>query len=816
MEGDLEEALTAAIEGLPQKTEAERIVARICQEVHTPAHLKRHTHAPASSSTSLRLLEGEPRGLHLEVLKAALADHETGEEWIDYSVERFRKHALPATIIQKYDLLSHEEVLQLLLSGMLQDCYEGQHYTWVEYAGIGLSSVVEALENLPRGGTLSPSLRGCLENICNSLGSDNAVAAKFAARVQQLCDPREAARPFPPGKFASAFFTHIDSFPEPSRTCWTNLGQVAARSGRKAQPSRKWLTDAENVLEPIEAGEFVSEVTSWLDWRQTERSFDLSLDVLKGLIRMIPMVGGREPVGPLGRFCERYYKKAGPRSAELGLAALRSLFDLRADPSAVAELLRLKTVVRHKPGLNAINQIIGSVAQERNLSIGELEEQLLPNYGLTADSRLELELGEASATLTLSAVSTTTVWLNRAGKQVKSPPAEVKRNFKDELAAFKQQAKTIDKARKNQALRLERSWLENRSWAFPAWRASYLEHPLRRPIVSALIWQFIADENIFTAIPIGGKLIDIEGSEIEPSDRAKAKLWHPRCSSSEEVIAWRDRILALGLTQPIKQAHREIYVLTDAEKDTGTYSNRFAAHILRNHQLGALCKSQGWSYGVYFDLDYQHEAELNLADAGLKVKFHVEMVEGPIAEGSGAPLYVATDRVSFRRSGTYSDLELVQVPDTIFSEIMRDVDMFVAVASVANDPTWSDGGPDGRHRDYWHDWAFGELGQTAQVRRELIRHFAPSLSIADKLEIGEKALIVTGKRQDYAIHFGSTNVQILPDNRYLCIVPDRATPEADRVRLPFTGDSQVSTILAKAFMLVDEDRITDATILSQL
>jgi hypothetical protein len=179
--------------------------------------------------------------------------------------------------------------------------------------------------------------------------------------------------------------------------------------------------------------------------------------------------------------------------------------------------------------------------------------------------------------------------------------------------------------------------------------------------------------------------------------------------------------------------------------------------------------------------------------------------------------HVATDQIRFLKPGYEGEaINLDGVHPVVFSEVMRDCDLFVAVASVANDPTWSDGGPDGRHRDYWHDWAFGELGQSAQVRRELIARFAGSLSIADKLEIGEKALIVTGKRQKYAIHFGSSNVQILPDNRYLCIVPDRSAPEADRVRLPFTGDSHVSTILAKAFLLVDENRITDPTILSQL
>ena len=50
------------------------------------------------------------------------------------------------------------------------------------------------------------------------------------------------------------------------------------------------------------------------------------------------------------------------------------------------------------------------------------------------------------------------------------------------------------------------------------------------------------------------------------------------------------------------------------------------------------------------------------------------------------------------RDATMLPITLEQVPPLIFSEIMRDVDLFVGVASVGNDPTWAAGGPDGRHR----------------------------------------------------------------------------------------------------------------------
>ena len=51
-----------------------------------------------------------------------------------------------------------------------------------------------------------------------------------------------------------------------------------------------------------------------------------------------------------------------------------------------------------------------------------------------------------------------------------------------------------------------------------------------------------------------------------PSELATVALWHPIGRPVEEVLAWRDRLERLEIKQPYKQAHREVYLLTDAER----------------------------------------------------------------------------------------------------------------------------------------------------------------------------------------------------------------------------------------------------------
>jgi hypothetical protein len=49
-----------------------------------------------------------------------------------------------------------------------------------------------------------------------------------------------------------------------------------------------------------------------------------------------------------------------------------------------------------------------------------------------------------------------------------------------------------------------------------------------------------------------GSKLDLDAAQV------RVKLWHPMQSEASVVLAWRQRLVKLGVTQPFKQAHREI------------------------------------------------------------------------------------------------------------------------------------------------------------------------------------------------------------------------------------------------------------------
>jgi hypothetical protein len=159
-------------------------------------------------------------------------------------------------------------------------------------------------------------------------------------------------------------------------------------------------------------------------------------------------------------------------------------------------------------------------------------------------------------------------------------------------------------------------------------------------------------------------------------------LWHPIGSPADVVRAWRARLEDLGVSQPFKQAHREVYILTPAERETTTYSNRFASHVLKQHQLAALCRARGWRYALQgAGFDGANSPALHLPRVGLTAELWVELPDAGEEARSGISVHVVTDQVRFRRADAPDGVPLSDVPALIFSEVMRDVDLFVGVCS---------------------------------------------------------------------------------------------------------------------------------------
>ena len=117
--------------------------------------------------------------------------------------------------------------------------------------------------------------------------------------------------------------------------------------------------------------------------------------------------------------------------------------------------------------------------------------------------------------------------------------------------------------------------------------------------------------------------------------------------------------------------------------------------------------------------DSHNTPTLELPRWALQAEFHVDFPADERISQHGIHVYVHTDRVCFRNP-ELAEPDLASIPPILFSEVMRDVDLFVGVTSVMNDPTW--GTRDGQTpiHAYWRAASFGELSVSAESRREVL------------------------------------------------------------------------------------------------
>ncbi len=151
--------------------------------------------------------------------------------------------------------------------------------------------------------------------------------------------------------------------------------------------------------------------------------------------------------------------------------------------------------------------------------------------------------------------------------------------------------------------------------------------------------------------------------------------------------------------------------------------------------------------------------------------------------------------MAFEDRKTFQPVKISQVPEILYSEVMRDVDLAVSVAHAGGVD------PEASH-------------STVELRRAVVECSLELFGIGNVRLEGSHAYI-QGRLGRYTVHLGSGVVH-QSGNAMLYVVPVHSQHRG-RLFLPFMDeDPKTAEILSKILLFAEDDKIRDPKILAQI
>ena len=373
------------------------------------------------------------------------------------------------------------------------------------------------------------------------------------------------------------------------------------------------------------------------------------------------------------------------------------------------------------------------------------------------------------------------------GKTLKSIPAALKKN--EYIINLKEFQKKL-KEQYSRTVKMFEQAMENRELYELKELKALTGNPVIAPIVKSLV--YVACELPCSVIGMLSEngLCDYNRQLTELPENTKLRVAHPfdmhqaGCWSEYQNYLFEEINAGTIVKQPFKQVFRELYVKLDEEKDE--YATRmFAGNQIQPQKTVGCLKNRHWVADYEEGLQKVYYKDNIIAKMyALADWFSPSDIEAPTLEW-----------VEFSDRNTFRTIKLKEVPDIIYSEIMRDVDLAVSVAHVGGvDPETSH--------------------STMDMRKVIISHNLPLFKLTNVTFEGHHA-IIQGELGRYSIHLGSGNIHMIGGHQ-INVLPVHSQSRG-KLFLPFVDeDPKTAEIMSKIVLFAQDKKIKDPYILSQM
>ena len=366
----------------------------------------------------------------------------------------------------------------------------------------------------------------------------------------------------------------------------------------------------------------------------------------------------------------------------------------------------------------------------------------------------------------------------KAGKELKSLPTKLKKD--KYIEDIKEVHKNLKEQYRRSRKMLEEA-MEDGTEFYGYEIENLMTNPVIAPILKSLVFKMENDLGYY----VDKKLKSVKKKSVAVKDDSLLKIAH--CFDlfkSGDWSAYQKDIFDRELKQPFKQVFRELYVKTVDEKGRDK-SLRYAGHQVQPSKTVALLKTRRWIIDGQEGLEKVYYKENIIAKIfALADWFSPADIEAPTLE-----------EVQFFDRKTFKPILIDEVPDLIFTEVMRDIDLVVSVAHVG------DVDPEASH-------------STIEMRKAIVE-FNCKLFKLKNVTFAENHALIKGERAEYSIHLGSGLIHQKAGSA-INVLPVHSQHRG-RVFLPFIDDDpKTAEIMAKVLLFAQDDKIKDVFILEQI
>ena len=367
----------------------------------------------------------------------------------------------------------------------------------------------------------------------------------------------------------------------------------------------------------------------------------------------------------------------------------------------------------------------------------------------------------------------------KGGKPLKSIPAKLKKNA--DVLDLKEAEKNL-REQYRRARKMLEEMMEDGTPLLAREIANVMEH---NPVIAPLLRVLVFKSDTALGFYADGALVAPDGTHTEVAVDAELKIAHALdLYESDTWAAYQKYLFEKGIQQPFKQVFRELYVKTADEHGKET-SRRYAGHQIQPAKTVALLKTRRWVVDGTEGLQrVYYKANIIARIYALADWFSPADIEAPTLEW-----------VDFFDRKTFKKLPIDDVPDLIFTEVMRDVDLVVSVAHVGGVD------PEASH-------------STVEMRRAIVQYSLPLFHLTNVRLEGSHAHI-HGTLGDYTVHLGSGVVQ-QKAGAMINVLPVHSQHRG-RLFLPFLDeDPKTAEIVSKIILFAEDGKIKDPFILEQI